>query len=214
MKKRVLAFGDSNTWGWNPANISGTTPRRWDDDIRWTGVAMRELGGEVEIINEGLNGRTTVWDDPIEEYRCGKDQLPAVMDTAAPFDLMIIMVGSNDLKMRFGVTARDIALGAEILVQRAKVRTGDFTDGKVNILLICPPRLGPASQHEGSSFEGAVEKSKKLDTFFREVARRSGVAYLNADDIVKPSDKDGLHLEAEEHEKLGKTIAQKIRELL
>lgn len=81
MKRKILAFGDSNTWGFNPSNDGTGVLQRWDDDVRWTGVLQAELGPEFEVINEGLNGRTTVWDDPIEEYRCGKDQLPAAMDT-------------------------------------------------------------------------------------------------------------------------------------
>lgn len=215
MKRRILAFGDSNTWGWNPANDLQGPPKRWDDHIRWTGVCQDELGDDFEIINEGLNGRTTVWDDPIEEYRCGKDQLPAIMDTAAPFELLIIMLGSNDLKIRFSVTAKDIAGGAGVLISRALVRTGDFVNQRPEILLICPPRLGAVAQTiMGPTFAGSEEKSTKLAPFFEKVSKEYGVHYLNADEIVKSSALDGLHLDADQHEKLGKAIAAKIKEIL
>lgn len=215
MKRKILAFGDSNTWGWNPSNALNHPPRRWDDDVRWTGVLQAELGGDFEVINEGLNGRTTVWEDPIEEYRCGKDQLPAVMDTAAPFELMIIMVGTNDLKIRFGVPPRDVAEGAGVLLERALVRRGDFVNEQPKILLICPPRLGPVSNTiMGPCFGGSEEKSAQLDPFFRIVAEKYGVEYLNADEIVRSSLLDGLHLDADQHEKLGKAIAAKVREIL
>jgi len=215
MKRRILAFGDSNTWGWNPSNDLKTVSVRWDDHIRWTGVCQAELGDAFEIINEGLNGRTTVWDDPIEEYRCGKDQLPAVMDTAAPFELMVIMVGTNDLKTRFGVPPHDIAAGAGVLLQRALARKGDFVNGQPKILLICPPRLGPVSRTVmGPLFGGSEEKSAQLAPFFEKIAAKYGVDYLNADEIIKSSEIDGLHLDADQHEILGKAIAAKVKKML
>ena len=216
MKRRILAFGDSNTWGWNPINDFTAPPVRWDDDVRWTGVAQKILGDEFEIINEGLNGRTTVWDDPIQEYRCGKDQLPAIMDTAAPFELCIIFVGSNDLKTRFGLASKDVAEGAGVLVQRALVRTGDFTGQQPKILLVCPPRLGPNISRGplGPIFVNSEEKSKYLDPFYRAVAERFHVEYLNADELIHSSERDGLHLEADQHEILGKAMAAKIKEIL
>ena len=215
MKRKILAFGDSNTWGFNPSNDGTGVLQRWDDDVRWTGVLQAELGPEFEVINEGLNGRTTVWDDPIEEYRCGKDQLPAAMDTAAPFELMIIMLGSNDLKTRFGVPPKDVAEGAGVLLQRALARPNDFVNQQPKILLICPPRLGPVSRtYFGAMFGGSEEKSTQLHPFFEAVARQYGVAYLNADEIVRSSVIDGLHLDADQHEKLGKAIAKCIRPML
>lgn len=215
MKRKILAFGDSNTWGWNPSNDLKGPPARWDDEVRWTGVLERELGGEFDVINEGLNARTTVWEDPIEEYRCGKDHLPAVMDTAAPFELMIIMLGTNDLKIRFGLPPRDVAEGAGVLLERALVRKGDFVNQQPKILLICPPRLGPVSSTVmGPCFGGSEEKSAQMAPFFEIVAQRYGVDYLNADEIVRSSLLDGLHLDADQHEKLGKAIAVKVREIL
>lgn len=215
MKKKILAFGDSNTWGWDPSNDLKSAPCRWDDAVRWTGVAQAELGDDFEVINQGLNGRTTVWDDPIEEYRCGKDQLPAILDTAAPIELLVIMVGTNDLKIRFGLPPRDVAQGAAVLVQRAQARKEAFVDGKVNILLICPPRLGPVSRTiMGPCFGGSEAKSAQMHPFFEDVANKAGISYLNADEIIHSSDLDGLHLDADQHEILGKAIAAKAREIL
>lgn len=215
MKKRILAFGDSNTWGWNPSNDLLHPFKRWPDDVRWTGVLEAELGDDYQVINEGLNGRTTVWDDPIEEYRCGKDMLLPLMDTAAPLDLVIIMVGTNDLKIRFGVPAGDVANGAGLLVEKALARVGDFSDGIPKVLLICPPRLGPVARtHFGPMFGGSEEKSAQLWPFFQGVAQKYGVAVLNADDIIRSSEIDGLHLDADQHEKLGKAVAAKVRELI
>ena len=210
-KRKIVAFGDSNTWGWDPSNRTGIC-NRWPDDVRWTGVLQRELGDAFEVINEGLNGRTTVWDDPIEEYRCGKDQLPVAMDVDAPFELLIIMLGTNDLKNRFNVHPHDIAEGAGLLVQRALARPNDFVNGKPNILLVCPPRLGPVSEtYFDPMFGGSEEKSAQLYPYFKAVADKYGVPLFNADEVVKTSAIDGLHLDADQHELLGRALADSIR---
>ncbi len=103
----IVAFGDSNTWGYDPAT-GGRFPR----PQRWPSVLQRELGADFEVIAEGLNGRTTVHDDPIEPYRCGADALPPCLMSHAPVDLVILALGCNDLKKRFSVSAFDIAEGA------------------------------------------------------------------------------------------------------
>ena len=94
--KRILCFGDSNTWGWNPAN-----KERFDENSRWTGILKNKLGENYDIIEEGLNGRTTVWDDPIEGYKNGKKHLPSCLESHRPLDIVVLMLGTNDLKSRF-----------------------------------------------------------------------------------------------------------------
>ena len=96
--KTILCYGDSNTWGYNPA-----TTERSSRDERWTGILRRELDDGYLVIEEGLNGRTTVWDDPIEGYKNGKEYLIPCLETHKPLDLVIIMLGTNDLKVRFSV---------------------------------------------------------------------------------------------------------------
>jgi len=119
MKKRIMIFGDSNTWGWNPANDLVNPLIRWDDDTRWAGVMQKELGDDYLVIPEGLNGRTSVWDDPIEEYRCGKDQIIPCLDSHAPIDLCIIFVGTNDHFM-----CRGLRLSGSGAVARIVFRSG------------------------------------------------------------------------------------------
>ena len=111
----IVAFGDSNTWGYDPAT-GGRFPRAQ----RWPSVLQRELGPDFEVIAEGLNGRTTVHDDPIEPYRCGADALPPCLMSHAPVDLVILALGCNDLKKRFSVSAFDIAEGAGRLIFLAR----------------------------------------------------------------------------------------------
>lgn len=215
MKKRIMIFGDSNTWGWNPCNDLVSPLKRWDDGTRWPGVMQKELGEGYLVIPEGLNGRTSVWNDPIEEYRCGKDQIIPCLDSHAPLDLVIIMVGTNDLKRRYTVSAQDIANGVGIIVDKTLHQTGAFGESGPKVLLICPPPLGPIENGVfGEMFEGSVEKSKKMPVFFEGVAKTYGTAYFDAGTIVKSSDEDGLHLQADQHEILGKKIAKLVKELL
>ena len=215
IKKTILAFGDSNTWGWNPANDLVGPLLRWSDEVRWTGVAQGILGDDYKILNEGLNGRTTVWDDPIEEYRCGKDQIIPAMDIAAPIDLMIIFVGSNDLKNRYRVTAEDIGNSVGLLVDKAIFQVGAFGAGGTKILVIAPPALGDLSSSIfGEMFRGNEEKSERMGACIEAVAASRGVEFLDAGKFIKSSDKDGLHLEADQHKILGEVVAEKIKDIL
>lgn len=214
MAKRILVFGDSNTWGWNPANDLVQKLFRWPDEVRWTGVAQKELGDDYYIINSGLNGRTSVWDDPIEEYRCGKDQIIPTLDIHDPLDLVIIFVGTNDLKVRYTVSAQDIANGVGIIVDKTLHHAGCFGEGGPKVLLICPPPLGPVENGVfADMFGGNVEKSKKLPKFFEGVANTYGTYYLDAGQYVHSSDEDGLHMQDDQHAILGKVIAEKIKEI-
>lgn len=214
MKKRIMIFGDSNTWGWNPCNDLVSPLQRWDDDVRWAGVMQKELGEDFVVIPEGLNGRTSVWDDPIEEYRCGKDQIIPCLDTWAPLDLVIIMVGTNDLKVRYTVSAQDIANGVGIIVDKTLHQVGAFREAGPKVLLICPPPLGPVENGVfGEMFGGNVEKSKKMPQFFEGVAKTYGVEYLDAGTLVKSSEEDGLHMQADQHEILGKAVADIVKKM-
>ena len=213
--KTVLVFGDSNSWGYNPGNDLVKPVERWSDDVRWPGVMQKELGNGFKVLVDGLNGRTTVWDDPIREYRCGKDQIVPSMDAAAPIDLLIIFVGSNDLKVRFSVCAQDIAGGAALIARKALAQVEAFADGKPKVILVAPPPLGPVSNGAFKEmFAGNEEKSKQLGKHYKIAANALGVDYLDAGAIVKSSDLDGLHLDADQHELLGKAMADAVRKAI
>jgi lysophospholipase L1-like esterase len=215
MRKTIFVFGDSNSWGWRPDNDLAGAPKRWDDAARWPGVMESELGEGYKVLVDGLNGRTTVWDDPIEEYRCGKDQIIPAMDAAAPFDLVIIFVGTNDLKVRYTVSAQDIANGAAILVRRALGQAHDFVGGSPRVILVGPPPLGPAVKDSFRlMFGGNEEKSKHLGFYYKIAAEACGVEYFDAGAVVKSSAIDGLHLDSDQHSLLGKAIAKVVRKLI
>src|SRR4051794_36747894 len=134
--KTVLCYGDSNTWGYDPA-----TRTRYPLEVRWTGVLANRLGLEYRVVEEGLNGRTTRWDDPIETGRTGLTYLRPCIESHQPLDLIIIMLGTNDLKRRFDLSASDIAQSAAELTDLAW-RLGHEPDGShAQVLLVAPPAV-------------------------------------------------------------------------
>jgi lysophospholipase L1-like esterase len=206
--KTILCYGDSNTWGWNPA-----TQDRYARDERWPGVLRRELGEGYLVIEEGLNGRTTVWDDPIEGYKSGKEYLIPCLETHRPIDLVAIMVGTNDLKVRFSLSAYDIANGAGVLVDIVQKSEAGPGGSAPKVLLMAPPPLGKLTEF-AEMFEGAEAKSRKFSEHYRRVAEEYGCAFLDTSEVIVSSDIDGVHLELSEHRKLGKAVVALVKEIL
>ena len=206
--KTIVCFGDSNTWGYHPA-----TKERYGRDERWTGVLRNTLGAEYLVIEEGLNGRTTVWDDSIEEYKNGKDYLIPCLVTHKPLDLVIIMLGTNDLKKRFSLAASDIAKGAGLLVTMAQ-RTDTGPGARApKLLLLAPPPVAKLTEF-AEMFEGAEEKSRKLGKYYRQIAEELGCAFLDTSEVIVSSDVDGIHFDVDQHRKLGEKVAEIVRKIL
>lgn len=206
--KHVLCYGDLNTWGYDP--VSGA---RFDQDTRWAGVLRRVLGAGYTVIEEGLNGRTTVWDDPIEEGKNGKSYLMPCLELHWPLDLVIIMLGTNDLKARFGLTAFDIAQGVGVLARTAQhinLRTSGVAP---KVLLLAPPPVGKLTVF-AEMFEGAATKSHKLGEYYRAVAEERACAFFDTSTVIASSDIDGIHFEKQEHVRLGTVLADKVGELI
>jgi lysophospholipase L1-like esterase len=206
----IVCYGDSNTHGAHP--VSGG---RWPRDIRWPGVAAADLAGLADVVEEGLNGRTTLWDDPFVEGRNGKTYLLPCLRTHAPIDLLVIMLGTNDLKTIFGRAAHEIALGAGTLVDIA-LDSGTGPDGGAPlVLLVSPPRLGELTDRsELWGFGDARLKADQLPRLYRNVAEMKGAAFLDGTALVSGDPADGVHLGADAHEVLGHAIASEARRLL
>ena len=207
--KTVMCYGDSNTWGCNPAN-----EERFGLDVRWPGILRTTLGADYWVVEEGLSGRTTVWDDPIEGDKNGKTQLPPILYTHRPLDLVVIMLGTNDLKMRFSVPAYDIANGAGVLVDIVN-KSGCGPNGSApQVLLVAPPPVATLKGFFAAIFEGAAAKSKLFAQEYARVAQEKGCHFLDAGSVIVSSEQDGIHLDAPEHGKLGRAVAAKVREIL
>jgi lysophospholipase L1-like esterase len=206
--KTILCFGDSNTWGWNP--IAG---QRYGRDQRWPGVMRNGLDEEYLVVEEGLNGRTTVWDDPVEGDKNGSAHLPMLLDTHRPLDLVIIMLGTNDLKARFCVPACDIAAGAASLVDIVLGSVAGPAGTAPKVLLCAPPPLGKLTNF-AEMLAGGKQKSQRFGAAYKAVADVKGVSFLDTARHIRSSDIDGVHWEAETHGKLGKMMAETVRGML
>jgi lysophospholipase L1-like esterase len=172
-------------------------------------VLRRRLGDGYSVVEEGLNGRTTVWDDPLEPYRNGREFLMPCLLSHHPLDLVVVLLGTNDLP-RSGVTARDIAAGAGMLVDDIVGSECGRDGGSPRVLLICPPPLGRL----GDEFRDATEKALGLASHYAAVADARSCAFLDAGAHITSSDVDGIHLEADQHQRLGRVVADRARELL
>ena len=207
--KEVLCYGDSNTWGYNPA-----TQERYTRDERWTGVLQKNLGDGYHVIEEGLNGRTTVWDDPIEgEHKNGKTYLVPCLETHQPLDLVIIMLGTNDLKKRFSASAYDVAQGAGVLVDIVNKSVCGRNGKPPKVLLLAPPPLGKLTEL-AEMFEGGLEKSRKFSQYFQQVAREHSCEFFDTSTVIRSSDIDGIHLEKQDHKALGEAVAEIVKKIL
>lgn len=209
--KKILCYGDSNTYGFDP--VSGL---RYPKSVRWTGRLQQELGDQYEVIEEGCNGRTTVFDDPYEPWKNGKRYLPACLNSHKPVDIVVLMLGSNDLKMEFHASAQDIARGAEELVCMIKEFMTEKQGFYPDVILMAPPVLGNKIIHSafGSSFdERAVECSKQFAVLYREAADRQNCHFFNTSDYICSSEEDGLHLSPEAHGILAGELGRYIRSL-
>jgi len=205
----LMCFGDSNTWGYAPR--SG---ERYPRSVRWTGVLQASLGSEFVVIEEGLNGRTTVWEDPVEGDKNGKRHLSPCLQSHAPLDLVVLLLGTNDLKKRYSAPLCDIASGAGVLVDIIQASgTGRAGAAPAVLLLAPPPLAATAVTAFGGIFEDGVEKSRELGKLYKEAARLRGCPFLDTGAIIKSSDIDGIHFEEKSHRILGEAVAEEVRRL-
>ena len=206
----VLCYGDSNTWGREPLKDT-----RFPLDVRWPGVLRQQLGSGFWVIEEGLNGRTTVWDDPVSEGRSGKVYLVPCLTSHKPIDLVILMLGSNDLKPKFSLSAYEIARGMATLVEIIQKSEAGPGGAFPQVLLIAPPHVIPIEDESEwrDQFEGAAEKSHQLAHYYEQVARKYRVHFLDAAQVMESSRRDGIHFEAEGHAKLGVAVATAVKSI-
>jgi len=212
MEKRILCFGDSNTWGYNALDSS-----RFQNDVRWTKLLQRMLEEGYEILEEGLSGRTAVCDDPLNEGLRGLDYIYPCVMTHAPLDLVIIMLGTNDAKERYSLTPNNISAGITRLASKVK---GTMTGRDGNdplILVVAPPAIGrgynetPALLSMGREFD---TKTREMIPYLKEMAELNGLAFLNTDETVPMNNIDYMHLNPAGHAKMASVMEEKILELL
>ncbi|MEP6668017.1 MAG: SGNH/GDSL hydrolase family protein [Chthoniobacter sp.] len=212
--KTVLCFGDSNTWGYDPeASFGAPFPRRHPPAVRWTGVLAAELGPDWRVIEEGQNGRTTVHEDPFAPARNGRTYLPACLESQQPVDVVVLMLGTNDLKIVHSLPTGEIATGAGVLARLILQSTAGPRNAAPKLLIVAPPAAGPFSHLPdlAEKFAGAEAKAKRFPELYRALAAQLGATFLNAQAHTTPSRIDGLHLDTASHAALGQAIAAAVR---
>ena len=176
-------------------------------------MLRRELGDGHWIVEEGLSGRTTVWDDPLQPHRNGRKLLLPALLTHQPLDLVIVMLGTNDLKHRLNASAAEIAKGAGLLVDLLAASGCGPEGAAPRTLLVCPPPLARLDQL-ADEFDGGTEKSHQLARHFAEIAALRACAFLDAGTVISSSDVDGIHIDEPEHARLGRAIADRVRRIV
>ena len=205
--RNILCFGDSNTFGVIP------TGGRYPIDVRWPGRLQTLLGEEYHIIEEGMGGRTTVFQDPFEPGRCGAEILPVLLSSHKPLDLVIISLGANDCKRIFNATPRIVAKGIEKLCEI--VKEFDYGGNPAPQLLVMSPAYilegvedGPYPLFDPTS----PSISRGLSEYYLKVAMRFNALFLDASEIAKASPVDCLHLDEESHLNIAEATATLINE--
>lgn len=198
--KKVLCFGDSNTYGYNPDNGS-----RYPKNVRWTGVLQNLLKKEdVQIVEEGLVGRTTVFEDSNRPGRKGIDYLVPFLERHKPIDALVLMFGTNDCKAIYHASALVIGQGMERLIKDAKRYQPDL-----RILLVSPIHLGDAvwkGEYDPEFNRESVQVSRELKEIYQGIAREYDCDFLAASDVATPSVVDLEHLNEQGHLSLAKAI--------
>jgi len=221
---RVMCYGDPNTWGWMPVKSGSTT--RYPADVRWTGQLQKSLGNHYQIIEEGLNGRTTGVDDYENSLDPqitsslnlnGEPSLLPILKSQAPLDIVVVMLGTNDVKPHLHQDLGKVTASIDRLmldITRSSVENQDWTKYKApKVLLVAPVPVHPGqSQDMNTTFAGGYDLSAQLGAAYQKVAQKYGVEFLDASTVISQADGlDGIHLSPASHQKLSQAIADKIK---
>ena len=219
MKKHIVCLGDSNTHGYcaDPNDCADPALARFNENERWTCLLQKALGEEYLVVEEGLSGRTTVFQDPLYEGLDALSYLYPCLKSHEPVSLLVIMLGTNDTKERFGVNPFAIGLGMRRLVQKAKTVDCWGPGGTPNILVVAPPVIGegvltsPVADEMGTMGPNCVEKSRKVPAEFQRVAAETGARFLDANELGCEFNRvDFMHLTRKGHAALAAALADYI----
>jgi lysophospholipase L1-like esterase len=209
--KTVLCYGDSLTWGY-----SAQGPSRHPLGDRWPGVLQAALGAEVMVIPEGLNGRTTAFDDHLADAdRNGARLLPTILATHTPLDLVVIMLGSNDMKPYISGFAYGSKQGLARLVEIVRRHVYSLDAPPPQVLIVSPPPLSATADPDfAAMFDGGIAESQKLAGLYRQAADEYGCGFFDAGTVARTTPLDGVHLDAENTRAIGAALAPVVRKML
>ena len=211
MAKTVLCYGDSLTWGY-----SADGPSRHALADRWPSVLEATLGADVTVIAEGLNGRTTAFDDHLAGAdRNGARILPTILTTHSPLDLVILFLGANDMKPWIAGRAIAAKQGMQRLVDIVRGHDYPMDEAAPDILIVAPPPLCQTADPDfAAMFEGGTEQSRMLASFYADLADETGCGFFDAGSVAQTTPLDGVHLDAENTRAIGRSLAPVVRVML
>lgn len=216
--KTILCFGDSNVWGNIPGSFDQETglSGKYPKNKRWTGILQKNLGDEFDVIVDGINARTTNMDElvPGRPYKNGLVQLPITLEINYPIDLVAFWIGTNDTKIQFDRTLEDLKKGMQQLIACVRNSNKGPQAQSPKILLIAPQPVIKVPNLHPQLDEGSIEKSNKIALIYQELAKEENCEFFDAGSLVRSSEIDGVHLDENACETLGKTLATKIRQIL
>jgi lysophospholipase L1-like esterase len=201
----ILVYGDSLTWGIVPG-----TRQRLAPELRWPHVLerdLRRLGSDVRVIEDSLNGRRTAWDDPFKPGRNGLVGLEQRIEINSPLPLLILMLGTNDFQSVHQNAAWQSSQGVAALVRairRAPVEPGMPVP---RVLIVAPPPIRTPGGEMTQKFAGGPEKGAGIAEAFRRVAEELDCTFFDAGRVIHTSEADGVHLDADQHQVLGRELA-------
>lgn len=209
--KNILAFGDSLTWGFIAAAFE-----RHPYEYRWPSALEAGLGGKARVIAEGHNGRTTVFDDPTcYDDRNGAKALPIMLSTHQPLDLVIIMLGTNDIKFANRCRAFDASMGMARLIEIVQKFSFLPAYKTPEILIMSPPSLVPTKDEWFNELWGhAIAESKLFAQHYARVAKEAGVHFFDAGSVAKADPTDGGHLDANNTKAIGTALVPVVKRIL
>lgn len=210
--RTILCFGDSNTYGAVPT-LARVGRHRYAPDRRWPGIVRKQLGPGWQVVEEGHPSRTTLRDDPIEgSHKNGLRGLPISLESHMPIDLVILMLGTNDLKQRFAASPSDIADSLEIVAKAVQASEAGPGGSAPAVMIIAPPPILEVDWL-AEMFVGGAAKSLQFGARMSEVAARCRAAFIDAGTLVESSTVDGIHLEADAHRALGSAVTHVVEGL-
>lgn len=209
----IMCFGDSNTWGYVPKVIGDTSvAKRYDQDTRWTGILSKLLGQDFVVYEQGMSGRTTIYDVPGEAYRIGAPQLLPCLYTCAPLSLVVLMLGTNDLVLTANPPCEGKLAEGVLAMGRSIQQFGKCGKNGIppQILLVSPALVNTKVE----TLLAANRLSRLFAQEYKQAAEQLGCGFLDAAQYTRPSEVDGVHLEPESHRALSHAIAKKVLEML
>ena len=200
--KKILCYGDSNTFGYNPFDSS-----RFDEKTRWTALLQENLGSDFEIIEEGACDRTGIADNDKGFLYSAQRHFPKMITKTKNVDLLILAIGTNDLQFKYDLTVHQFENGLEKLIVTAK--------NNVRRIILIPPVILHENVLEGffkfQFDETSVSKSKKIGKIYRKLSNLYGLDYFDLNNFVKPSNVDGLHYDSKGHNIISTKLSNYIK---